>query len=344
MLVTDLKKIEIELSNRCNARCPGCARTLKGETHPDLQLNDINLDQYKKILPSKEYIENKEIYYCGVLGDPLVNPKFYEICEYTLSMNPNVITVSTNGGLRSKEYWARLGTLSSTNAQTLEISFAVDGFETTNHIYRVGVNWNKLVENMTAYSNAGGLGVWVYNPFDHNLDDIDKAKKLANTLGFKFRIQLTSQYIRELSHNVINKKTKETINKISLTNEKYRHPEDVNKKTITKNYNLNIKCKLVHDKEIYIGADYQMWPCCYLYDEWANLSTTGRKGLIEKFSKYGDKWNDLLTHDIQEILNHKWYSQVLENSWNQKHPMFIERCQKTCNHFGKNAVIYKEIT
>ena len=63
MLVQDLKKIEVELTTRCNARCPGCARTLKGETNPDVELADITLENYKKVLHSKEYIENKEIFY-----------------------------------------------------------------------------------------------------------------------------------------------------------------------------------------------------------------------------------------------------------------------------------------
>ena len=44
MFVQDLKKIEVELTTRCNARCPGCARTLKGETNPDVELADITLE------------------------------------------------------------------------------------------------------------------------------------------------------------------------------------------------------------------------------------------------------------------------------------------------------------
>ena len=57
--------------------------------------------------------------------------------------------------------------------------------------------------------------------------------------------------------------------------------------------------------------------------------------MTEKFSKYEAKWNDTLTYDIQNILNHKWFSQILENSWNTNHPMFLSRCQKSCSRFGK---------
>jgi len=331
MLVKNLRKIEIELSTRCNARCPGCARTLKGETNPNVELADITLANYKKILHSKEYIENKEIFFCGVLGDPLVNPEFIEICEYTLSMNPKVIIVSTNGGLRSKEYWEELGNISKDNPK-LDIKFCVDGYENTNHLYRVGVNWNALVDNMTAYSNAGGKGQWVFNPFDHNINDIDSAKELSNKLGFKFTLRYSMK--QEDTHTVVNKKTKKVVNKVTLTDKKYQHPEIQNKTE-----NLNIKCKLIHENEIYFGANYQIWPCCYLYDNnWYE-----RDNMIEKFSKYKSKWNNSLKHDIQDILNHEWFSQILEDSWNESHPMFLSRCQKNCSHYGKKQHTFSEI-
>ena len=330
MLVKDLKKLEIELTTRCNARCPGCARTFKGETNPNLPLTDITLANYKKILPSKEYIKDKEIHFSGVLGDPAVNPEFYEICEYTLSMDPDVITVSTNGGIRTKDYWTKLGTLSSKDPR-LAMGFAVDGLENTNHLYRVNVKWNKLLGNMTAYSDAGGRGEWMYNPFDFNIHEIDEAKQLAKKLGFLFFTRYSTK--QEDVYNVVNKKTKEITSQVSLTNKKYLHPEVKN----VKKDNLKIKCKLTHEYEIFIGANYQMWPCCYLHDnDWWK-----KDDMIEKFSKYGLKWNDTLTHTIQDILNHEWYSKILEESWNKNHPMFLSRCQKSCSNFGNKRPIFE---
>ena len=346
MLVQDLKKIEVELTTRCNARCPGCARTLKGETNPNVELADITLENYKKILHSREYIEDKEIFYCGVLGDPIVNKDFKEICEYTLSMDPKVLIISTNGGLRSKEYWSQLGTISKNNPK-LDMRFCVDGYKDTNHLYRVGVNWDRLVENMTAYSQAGGKGQWVYNPFDHNIDDIEKSKQLSTKLGFKFTLRYSMK--QEDTHKVVNKKTKKIENKISLTNTKYQHPE-LKKKTTTKQEtknliikeetkNLNIKCKLIHEGEIYLGANHQIWPCCYLYDNnWYK-----RDDMVEKFSKYDPNWNDSLKHDIQDILDHEWFSQILKDSWDENHSMFLSRCQKSCSHFGKKQHTFAEI-
>ena len=34
MLVKNQKTIRVEITNKCNARCPGCERTVDGDTHP----------------------------------------------------------------------------------------------------------------------------------------------------------------------------------------------------------------------------------------------------------------------------------------------------------------------
>ena len=46
----------------------------------------------------------------------------------------------------------------------------------------------------------------------------------------------------------------------TLTNHTYQHPEDVRKKKVsksskTKSYSPNIRCKTIHEKEIFIGAN-----------------------------------------------------------------------------------------
>ena len=43
-------------------------------------------------------------------------------------------------------------------AQYSEVNFSVDGLEDTNHLYRQGVKWEKVEDNMVAFCDAGGLG------------------------------------------------------------------------------------------------------------------------------------------------------------------------------------------
>lgn len=34
LTVDQIHNIHFEITNKCNSRCPGCARTLNGDTHP----------------------------------------------------------------------------------------------------------------------------------------------------------------------------------------------------------------------------------------------------------------------------------------------------------------------
>ena len=34
---------------------------------------------------------------------------------------------------------------------------------------------------------------------------------------------------------------------------------------------------------------------------------------------------------------------ALKDSWNENHPMFLSRCQKSCSHFGKKQHTFAEI-
>ena len=47
--IANLKHIHLEITNKCNSRCPGCARTHQGDTHPDLKplLMEWSLDHMK---------------------------------------------------------------------------------------------------------------------------------------------------------------------------------------------------------------------------------------------------------------------------------------------------------
>ena len=61
----------------------------------------------------------------------------------------------------------------------MRVDFAIDGLEDTNHLYRVGVKWKKVKENLEAYLSEGGHARWNYIVFDHNKKDLPIARKLA---------------------------------------------------------------------------------------------------------------------------------------------------------------------
>ena len=87
-----LKKIYIEITNRCNLNCSFCI-------HNKRALKDISLDEYKIIINKiKNY--TKEIY-LHVLGEPLLHTNILEFIEYA-AINNLLVNITTNGYLINK--------------------------------------------------------------------------------------------------------------------------------------------------------------------------------------------------------------------------------------------------
>jgi MoaA/NifB/PqqE/SkfB family radical SAM enzyme len=75
--------------------------------------------------------------------------------------------------------------------------FSVDGLDDTNHLYRKNTNFDKILANMKAYREAGGIAQWDYLAFKHNAHQIGTARQLAKDLGFtKFNLKKTTRWGR----------------------------------------------------------------------------------------------------------------------------------------------------
>ena len=73
--------------------------------------------------------------------------------------------------------------------------FSIDGLEDTNHIYRVGVQFKKIMENAKAYIDTGASAHWDMLVFDHNKHQVDECRQLADTMGFTwFRSKETDRW------------------------------------------------------------------------------------------------------------------------------------------------------
>jgi len=99
----------------------------------------------------------------------------------------------------------------------------------------------------------------------------------------------------------------------------------------------SITCKYVHEAEIFISAQLEVWPCCFLWDS----TFKNRDQITDKLSKYTNGWNSVKDQDIDAVLSHDWFSEVLEQSWNPAHAQHLSRCILTCAH---NKAYHNEIT
>ena len=191
--IHELKQLHIELTNACNAACPMCVRFHHNSPliRPDLEIGQITLDKFKTYFPPDIIQRCNLILFCGVHGDPGVARDVFEICEYIDNVSPKTaVRINTNGGMRRAEWWAKMGDLFSKHTKNhskdghWSITFSIDGLENTNHLYRRNVNWKILMENVTAFINAGGLAVWDFLIFKHNEHQIADAFALSKEMKF----------------------------------------------------------------------------------------------------------------------------------------------------------------
>ena len=84
-----LKKIYLEITNRCNLACPFCIKNKR-------KLNDITIDNYKLII-SKIKPYTKELY-LHILGEPLLHNNINEFIDYA-TKEGLLVNITTNGYL-----------------------------------------------------------------------------------------------------------------------------------------------------------------------------------------------------------------------------------------------------
>lgn len=181
--INDLNKkwaLDFEISSYCNATCPGCARFVYGTPvrHPSLRQNNVTLEQFKDWITPAILAKTDHIAFCGNFGDCAMNPEFVPILEYIREYNDCDIIIRTNGGARKPDFWRDVGRLATT------VIFSVDGLEDTNHLYRRGIKWSKIVENAKALNETNIYSEWEYLVFRENAHQKDEARRLAKEWGF----------------------------------------------------------------------------------------------------------------------------------------------------------------
>lgn len=347
MLVKNLKTIRVEITNKCNARCPGCERTVDGDTHPLLKSNPVELtvEQFEKMFPTN-IVAGKEFYFGGTVDDPLMNNNVYDICEYVID-NKGMVNIETNTGANTTETFKKLGKLSRKSNKNLHVHFSVDGLEETNHLYRVNVKWSKVLENMKAYVSENGYCTWQYLVFDHNYDDIEKAKELAKELNIPLVLR---QNVRNIEPwisktKVKNKETKKIETKTFevKTTDKFSHPElekvvDVRDKPQPTKKSIN--CLMIHQGEVFVAWDSRVWPCC-----WFASDSFARYDYFKKLDeKLGNTWNNLQYNTLDQIVEHEYYATILKESWTN--PKFKEYyypfCYRKCGDNNARTHYHRE--
>ena len=241
MIDRDVRVLHLEPTDVCQADCPLCAR----ETDPLFDKNKKNhltYEQIKNCFPENRIQQLEKMFMCGVYGDPAAGKNTLDIYKKFRDINPTItLGMNTNGGLRSKQWWAELANIFN---QTYDyVVFSIDGLRDTNHLYRINVNWDIMIENISVFIENGGSAHWDMLIYQHNQHQVEEAKQLADKMGFTwFRAKVS----KRPETNTI------------------KHPD--NWRIPKASVSGKIDCAALKDKSVYIDARGFIRPCCWLGD------------------------------------------------------------------------------
>jgi sulfatase maturation enzyme AslB (radical SAM superfamily) len=260
----------------------------------------------------------------GNLGDFAVSRDGVEIANYFASAGVKV-NINTNGSSRSPSWWAKLA------HPNIQIGFALDGLADTHALYRQDTDWHKIIENATAFIQAGGRAIWRFVPFDHNRHQEQECRRLAKELGFVGFENIYDGrdagpvYTRsgEFSHWLGPAGNPPPIKDMLQSHVTWFDSKTIKLQKDTTE--LNLRCRHKVDREIYLAADGTVYPCCYLGFYPTQMNHAGNSQIKEIVQH-----NNALEHDLEHCL--EWFDQV-EQSW-AKESIAAGRlysCVNSCN-------------
>jgi MoaA/NifB/PqqE/SkfB family radical SAM enzyme len=224
----DIKVVHLEVTDKCNASCPMCARNINGgEDNPQLPDVELTVDDAKKIFLPDFIKQLDRMYICGNYGDPIAAKDTLEIFKYFRENNSRInLSMMTNGSAKTPEWWEELAKVLGTRGYVV---FSIDGLDDTNHLYRQNTVFSKIMANAAAFIKAGGRARWDYIVFAHNEHQVEAAEQLSKDMGFeKFQYKKSARFFSNASgvtkemHQAANRKGLTTLLQ-PPTNPKYRN-------------------------------------------------------------------------------------------------------------------------
>jgi MoaA/NifB/PqqE/SkfB family radical SAM enzyme len=279
---SEVRQVHLEVTDLCNASCPMCPRNISGgEDNPLLSKSQLSLNDIKIIFKQEFIRQLDSIFMCGNYGDAITAKDTKEIFSYFYQSNSKIkLSLHTNGGARTPEWWSELPIAMGKNH---DVIFGIDGLEDTNHIYRQGVNWNKLIANVQEFIKYGGNASWEFLVFEHNEHQVEEAEKLSKKIGFKrFRVKKSSRFIfsRASGIQAYNKSGQKTNIIKPPKNEKYLN-------SAAKDLNLEIAKNLKNH--------------IHIMDNGGKFETIKSSVRPQNKEHFNHMWDTIMTRDSAEI-------------------------------------------
>lgn len=327
----DIKTIHLEVTQNCQASCPMCDRNMDGKgINPHINLDELTLEDCKRIFEPEFIAQLNTMYMCGNLGDPIVARDTLEIFRYFREHNPNMwLSMNTNAGARDEAWWMELA---NTFGKMGTVIFSVDGLRDTNGIYRQGVNWDAVERSMKTFIAAGGRARWDFLIFEHNQHQVEEAETLSKEWGFeKFVAKKTGRFITgkgkaKETHQAVDRKGNQTadikkpddqyvnnaLKKQTLLEIKYGSMDAYYQQT-------PIRCKVKDEGSLFITAEGLAMPCCWtagrMYKWWHKDPKTEQIWKFIDFAGGKDAINAKV-HGLKRVFDTEIFD-IIEDSWRE---------------------------
>ena len=237
----------IEPTSKCTLECTLCDRTWFYETFKKRNLHEINIDHIVKFVGV-----NAEVSMCGNNGDPIYHSKFLELCKKFKDNNCH-LSISTNGSAKTETWWQKLKNILTKGDC---ITFALDGLEDTNHLYRKNAKWDSIMTAVKTLKDNDFKMIWQFIPFKHNQHQIYDASNLSKELGFdEFKLLPSDRWLGN----------KELMPDKEYIDNYHEHQKAV---LIDKNYEAGMEPNCLKNElpsnNLYIDSEGDFYPCCWM--------------------------------------------------------------------------------
>ena len=322
----DIRSVHLEVTQNCQAACPMCDRNMNGEgINPHINLDELTLEDCKRIFLPDFIAQLKTMYMCGNLGDPIVARDTLKIFKYFREHNPNMwLSMNTNGGAKNEAWWTELAQVYGRMGAVI---FSVDGLRDTNHIYRQNVVWDNVERNMQAFIRAGGRARWDFLIFEYNQHQVEEAEALAKEWGCeKFMKKKTGRFVdaktnKKETHQAKDRKGKDSA-ELKKPDAKYQNKALSKQDTLIDRYGsmdayydvVPIRCKVKDEGSLFITAEGLAMPCCWtagrMYKWWH------KDPKVEQIWDYIDKDAIDARNGLEAVFNTGLFDSI-ENSWSK---------------------------
>ena len=237
----------IEPTSKCTLECPLCDRTWFYETFKRRNLHEINVDNIVNFVGV-----NATVSMCGNNGDPIYHSEFLELCKKFKNNNCS-LHIHTNGSAKTKAWWQKLKNILTKDDC---ITFAIDGLEDTNHLYRKNAKWNSIMTAIKTLKDRDFKIVWQFIPFKHNQHQILQAGELSKELGIdEFKILRSDRWLGK----------KELMPDREYIDNYYEIQQEV---LVDPNFSIGMQPTCLKNnlpsENLYIDAEGDFYPCCWI--------------------------------------------------------------------------------